>query len=147
VFDFLGRTNSFSCEIRDGKASLGDKVLPVAPGTPDGAGVAFVRPHDIVLSAPESPEPTADALLPGTAIVRFISALGQRAAVELLYNRKMVEAETSRDKLAELGLAVGDRCTISLRLPRIYPKAEAEKHTSTERPQPALRFRRRNRAA
>ena len=35
-------------------------------------------------------------MLPGTAIVRFISALGQRAAVELLYERKLIEAESSR---------------------------------------------------
>jgi sulfate transport system ATP-binding protein len=74
IFDFLGRTNSFECVIEHGKARLGDKELPVEADIPDGRGVAFVRPHDIVLSPPNDPEPTQDARLLGTAILRFISA-------------------------------------------------------------------------
>jgi sulfate transport system ATP-binding protein len=148
VFDFLGRTNSFDCMIESGHVRLGDKVLAVEPGTPDGPAVAFVRPHDIVLLPAARPQPTEDAMLPGTAVVRFISALGQRAAVELLYERKLVQVESSREKLAELGLHVGDRCTISLRLPRIYAKAHAERSAGAERPQRLrLRVRRRSRAA
>jgi len=148
VFDFLGRTNSFACEIGNGQVRLGDKVLDVEPGTPDGPAVAFVRPHDIVLSSAVSPQPNGDAMLPGTAVIRFISALGQRAAVELLYERKLIEAESSRDRLNELGLHVGSRCTISLRLPRIYSKADADKTAGTEGGQrPRLRTRRRQRAA
>ena len=145
VFDFLGRTNEFNCVIENGKVQLGDKVIPAEPGTPDGPGVAFVRPHDIVLSTATNLEDSEDAMLPGTAVVRFISALGQRAAVELLYERKLIEAETSREKLDELDLHVGDRCTISLRLPRIYPRAEGQQ-TSAERPLRG-RLRRRRRAA
>ena len=148
VFDFLGRTNSFACEIGNGQVRLGDKVLDVEPGTPDGPAVAFVRPHDIVLSSAVSPQPNGDAMLPGTAVIRFISALGQRAAVELLYERKLIEAESSRDRLNEIGLHVGSRCTISLRLPRIYSKADADKTAGTEGGQrPRLRTRRRQRAA
>jgi sulfate transport system ATP-binding protein len=149
VFDFLGRTNAFHCEIADGETRLGDKVLPVEPGIPDGPGVAFVRPHDIILSTAERPEPSEDAMLPGTAIVRFVSALGQRATVELLYDRKLIEAESSREKLDELGLGVGDKCTISLRLPRIYPRAEAERQANMPdaSQRPKLRLRRRVRAA
>jgi sulfate transport system ATP-binding protein len=129
IFDFLGRTNSFDCVIEHGKARLGDKELVVEAGVPDGRGVAFVRPHDIVLSAPEDPEPTQDAKLPGTAMVRFISARGQRAVVELLYERRLIEAETTRESLKELGISIGDKCTVSLRLPRIYARQEAEKQT------------------
>jgi sulfate/thiosulfate transport system ATP-binding protein len=148
VFDFLGRTNSFNCVIENGRVRLGDKVLAVEPGTPDGPAVAFVRPHDIVLSRADQPERTPDAMLPGTAMVRFISALGQRAAVELLYERKLIEAETTREKLNELGLERGDHCTISLRLPRIYSKADADRSAGSDRSQRAhLRFRRRQRAA
>ena len=148
VFDFLGRTNAFPCIIEKGQAALGDKVLPVEGGIPDGPGIAFVRPHDVVLSKADHPEPTDDAMLSGTAIVRFISALGQRASVELLYDRKLIEAETSREKLSELNLGAGDRCTISLRLPRIYPRAEAEKQAGVERAQrEKFRFRRRRNRA
>jgi hypothetical protein len=68
--------------------------------------------------------------------------------VELLYERKLVQVESSREKVAELGLHVGDRCTISLRLPRIYAKAHAERSAGAERPQRLrLRVRRRSRAA
>jgi sulfate transport system ATP-binding protein len=129
VFDFLGRTNSFDCKIEDGKAELGDKHLPVAPGTRDGAGVAFVRPNDIVLLPLKRRGKTEDAKLPEEASVRFISALGQRANIELLYNKKLVQAETTRTELEELGLKVGAKCLISLRLPRIYAKREAERQT------------------
>jgi len=125
ILDFLGRTNAFPCTIEQGRTKLGDKVLPVDPGTADGPGVAFVRPHDVVLGAANQ----ADAILPGAAIVRFISTLGHRVAVELLYERKLIEAEISREKLAELGLGVGDKCPISLRLPRIYLREEAERDT------------------
>jgi len=148
VFDFLGRTNKFRCVIENGQVRLGDKVLLVEPGMPDGPATAFVRPHDIVLSRAVNPEHSANAMLAGTAVVRFISALGQRAAVELLYERKLIEAESSREKLAELGLQVGDRCTISLRLPRIYSKTQAEQTSGEEHAhRPRLRARRRHRAA
>jgi sulfate transport system ATP-binding protein len=147
IFDFLGHTNSFDCEIRLGKARLGDKELKVEPGIPDGPGVAFVRPHDIVLSPPNDPEPTQDAKLPDTAIMRFVSARGQRAAVELLYEKRLIEAEVSREGLNELRLSVGDKCTISLRLPRIYAKRDAEKQTGIgERAAPRPRFRKRLRS-
>ena len=91
---------------------------------------------------------TDDARLEKPAVVRFISALGQRAAVELLYERKLIEAETSREKLTELGLHVGDRCSISLRLPRIYAKADADRTKGAEGQRGMrLRVRRRPRAA
>jgi sulfate transport system ATP-binding protein len=148
VFEFLGRTNKFACTVENGQARLGDKVLPVEPGLPDGPATAYVRPHDIVLSRPVNPEPSRYAMLPGTAAVRFISALGQRAAIELLYERKLIEVESSREKLAELGLQVGDRCTVSLRLPRIYPKGEADQAAGAERVERrSLRMRRRYDAA
>ena len=147
IFDFLGHTNSFDCLIHYGKARLGDKELAVEPGIPDGRGVAFVRPHDIVLSPPNDLEPTQDAKLPGAAITRFVSARGQWAAVELLYEKRLIEAETSRERLNELGLSIGDKCTISLRLPRIYAKREAEKQTGIgDRAAARPRFRRRQRA-
>ena len=147
VFDFLGRTNAFNCTIENGHVRLGDKMLAVEPGTPDGPAEAFVRPHDIVLARAANPERSDDAMLPGTAVVRFISALGQRALVELLYERKLIEAESSREKLAELGLQVGDRCSISLRLPRFYSKVETETGGAERAQRPRLRVRRRPRAA
>ena len=103
--------------------------------------------HDVVLSPPNDPEPTQDAKLPGTAIMRFVSARGHRTAVELIYEKRLIEAETSRESLNELGLSIGDKCTISLRLPRVYAKREAEKQTGiAERAAARRRFRKRQRA-
>src|SRR4029453_11268523 len=65
VFDFLGRTNAFDCVIEHGKAKLGDKQIPVERGIPDGPGVAFVRPHDIVLARADAVARSRDARLPG----------------------------------------------------------------------------------
>jgi sulfate transport system ATP-binding protein len=145
IFDFLGRTNAFACMLESGRTKLGDKVLPVDPGTADGPGVAFVRPHDVVLG----PANQADAMLPGAAIVRFVSALGHEVVVELLYDRKLVEAKISREKLVELDLKVGDKCTISLRLPRVFSREQAERDTKViDRPgKQRLRLRRRDRKA
>jgi sulfate/thiosulfate transport system ATP-binding protein len=144
VFDFLGRTTAFDCTIVGGKAKLGNKEIRVEAGVPEGPGVAFVRPHDILLMPAERPERIDAPVLPGTAIVRFISALGQRAAVELLYERKLIEAESSREKLTELGLTVGSRCTIGLRLPRIYAKIQVERQANADGSRrPRLRLRRR----
>jgi sulfate transport system ATP-binding protein len=130
VFDFLGRTNAFDCTIREGKAQLGNTELPVEPGVPDGPGVAFVRPHDIVLSRPDDTVNGPDARLPGTALVRFMFALGRRVTIELLYEKRMIEAEITRETLEELGLRVRDKCAVRLRLPRIYAKREAERQTA-----------------
>jgi sulfate transport system ATP-binding protein len=148
IFDFLGRTNTFPCEIENGKSRLGDKLIGVEPGTPDGPAVAYVRPHDIVLSRSAVSDGPGAALLPGEATVRFVSALGQRASVELLYEGRLIQAETTREKLGLLGLNVGDRCTISLRQPSIYPRSEAEKSARAEGAHSArIRFRRAGRMA
>ena len=146
VFDFLGRTNSFDCVVRGGKAYLGDYQLALDSAVRDGPAAAFVRPHDVVLDRAFIPPPSTDAALAGTGTVRFISALGQRATVELLYGRKLIEVQSSRDRLDELGLRVGDRCTIRLRLPCIYAKADAEQGAPSEA-SPRLRLRSRGRAA
>jgi sulfate transport system ATP-binding protein len=146
VFDFLGRTNAFACVINDGMAQLGDKQLPTEPGTPDGPGIAFVRPHDIVLSSPDDGEAGADARLSGSAILRFMSALGQRVSVELIYDKQLVEAELTREKADAMQLQVGNRYALSLRLPRIYARHEADQKTiansdATKRPRLRRRFR------
>jgi sulfate transport system ATP-binding protein len=125
VFDFLGRTNAFACEVKNGKAKLGDKSFPVED-VPDGNAVAFVRPHDIVLAATASEGPSDDALLPGAAIVRFVSSLGPRASVELLHEKHLIEAVISRETMQELGLEVGSKCRIRLRLPTIFAKTEVD---------------------
>jgi sulfate/thiosulfate transport system ATP-binding protein len=129
VFDFLGHTNSFDCVARGGKAYLGDNHFPLDDTIADGPAVIFVRPHDIILWPGDRPAPSKDVRLPGTALVRFISALGQRAIIELVYEKRFIEAEMTREALQELALRTGSKCKISLRHPRVYSRREAEEQT------------------
>jgi sulfate/thiosulfate transport system ATP-binding protein len=145
VFDFLGHTNSFDCVVRDGKAYLGENQLALDEIIRDGPAVAFVRPHDIIVSPTDAPVATGVGL-PGTARVRFISALGQRAISELVYDKRLIEAEMTPQTLQELRLQVGSKCIIRLRNPRVYPRQQAEEQTrvaerAAARPRKRRRFR------
>jgi sulfate transport system ATP-binding protein len=137
VFDFLDRTNSFDCVIADGKARLGGKLIAAGREVPDGPGVVFVRPHDILLAPPRNAARGEAVQLPGKASIRFISTLGQRATVELQYEDRLVEAEIDRDRLRELELAIGNGCVLYLRQPRIYSKRDAETQTGIAKRAPA----------
>jgi sulfate/thiosulfate transport system ATP-binding protein len=129
VFDFLGHTNAFDCVVRDGKAYVGENQLQLDEVIRDGPAVAFVRPHDVLLARPDKRASLLGVRLPGTALVRFISALGQRAIAELVYEKRLIEAEMTRQTLQELGLKNGSKCAIGLRHARVYARQEAEKQT------------------
>jgi sulfate transport system ATP-binding protein len=134
VYDFLGPANAFDCQVEDGYARVGNKLLPIGNKMPDGAAVAFVRPHDVVLSKPGAAPASQDAILPGVAMVRLVSALGPTASVELSYEGRLVEAEIGRDKLKELNLKVGSQCAIQLRLPWVFPKNTGADQRTERRP-------------
>jgi sulfate transport system ATP-binding protein len=52
VASFVGSINVLRGEVKDGRAALGSLAVHAPPGTGDGASVrAFVRPHDIELTA------------------------------------------------------------------------------------------------
>jgi sulfate transport system ATP-binding protein len=123
VYDFLGRTNAFSCVIQGGRAQIGDKAFPV-DGLPDGPAVAFVRPHDVLLRSPEDAEPSPDATLPGAASVRVVTVLGPKAWVEVALGQQVIAAEIGRDALKELRLAAGSKCNVQLRLPCFFSRAD-----------------------
>ena len=121
VYDFLGRTNAFDCVVENGEARLGDKAFAV-DGLPDGPAIAFVRPHDVVLRAPEDTELSEDATLPDAAAVRLVTVLGPKAWVELSHKGQVIAAEIGRELLEELRLKAGSRCTVQLRLPCFFAK-------------------------
>lgn len=136
VFNFLGQTNTFECEIENNTAKFGGHLIDIKNHVPDGRGVAFVRTHNVSLW----PENTTEAedkgvmLLPGIAVVRFISALGPWASVDLLYEQSVVEAEISRDRLKELQLKNGSKCRIGIRYPSIFAKHQVEAQPTTTAP-------------
>ena len=115
VYQFLGNVNSLDCHIRDGVAQIGSLTLPASAyaGVQEAAGMAFVRPHDLLLSKPGD---GAGAL----AEVRHVSILGPLVRVELLLSGQVLEAELSRQRHTELGLAVGQQVLVWPRQARFF---------------------------
>jgi sulfate/thiosulfate transport system ATP-binding protein len=126
VYEFLGAANRFECEISGGEAIIGDKRFPMEGGARDGPAVAYVRPHDILIWPMGSVPRSADATVSKPARICFISALGAKAAVELVYEGRLIEAEIPRDVLDESALTVGSRCAMQLRLPCVFPSSERQ---------------------
>jgi hypothetical protein len=61
-------------------------------------------------AAPTTVRGPTTRVLPGEATVRFVSALGAKAWVELSYEGRLVEAEITRENLAKLEISRGKRC-------------------------------------
>ena len=122
VYDFLGEANAFDCKVRDGSAWIGEELLCESPGVPDGPAVAYVRPHDMVLHRADAPPSGDEKVLPGEAMVRFVSALGSKALVTLAYRNNLIEAEIARETLEELAISLGNRCLIQPRSMCVFPR-------------------------
>jgi len=122
VYDFLGEANAFDCEVRDGNAWIGKELLCESPDVPDGPAVAYVRPHDMVLHRADAPPSGDEKVLPGEAMVRFVSALGSKALVTLSYRNNLIEAEIARETLEELAISLGNRCLIQPRSMCVFPR-------------------------
>jgi sulfate transport system ATP-binding protein len=115
VFQFLGNINALPCRIQSGSAEIGSLILPAPAygGVQDAAGIAFVRPHDILLQRPGEGQGAA-------AEIRHVSILGPIVRIELSFEGITLEAETSRQRHAELALAVGQSILIWPRQARFF---------------------------
>ena len=91
VYEFLGNANRLPCRIQGGRALLGETIFTEAPGLADGQGVAFVRPHDIEVTA-------AHTNLSIAATVTQVLVAGAVAKFELTLNSDpgMIEVELPR---------------------------------------------------
>jgi sulfate transport system ATP-binding protein len=115
VYHFLGNVNALTCNIRDGQAEIGPLSLPAPAyaGVNDASGVAFVRPHDLLLSRPGE---GGGAL----AEVRHITVLGPTVRVELALGDQLIEAETTRQRHSELQLKPGQQVLVWPRQARFF---------------------------
>jgi sulfate transport system ATP-binding protein len=116
VYQFLGNVNTLPCKIRQGQARIGTLVLP-APAYSSAAnadGLAFVRPHDLLLS------PAGEDGEGALAEVRHVTVLGPIVRVELALGDAIIEAETTRQRYAELGLVAGQRVRLWPRQARFF---------------------------
>jgi len=115
VYQFLGNVNSLDGSLKDGRVEIGGLSLPFAGAGGNGPGQAFVRPHDFLLHAPEE----------GTGVpakVLHVTVLGPVVRVELAIGDQLLEAETTRQRHAELQLAPGQTVHIWPRQARFFLK-------------------------
>jgi sulfate transport system ATP-binding protein len=120
VASFVGAMNVLSGAVKDGQAELGTQGmlnLRAPPGAGDGASVrAFVRPHDVELSSAQGESPAV-----ATAQIQRMSRVGFMIKLELLLpDGQPLSVELTKDRVAELGLAEGDRVFVNLREARIF---------------------------
>jgi sulfate transport system ATP-binding protein len=114
VSEFLGFANRLPCRVADGLARIGAFSLPSELGQYDGEAVAFVRPHEIGLAKLNGHNAGAGAKIDS------IIALGPTARVDLAYDGQLLEALIDREQLAELELAVGQPCAITITRAHIF---------------------------
>jgi sulfate transport system ATP-binding protein len=128
VASFVGSINVLHGEVKDGQANLGVMAVHAPPGTDNGRSVrAFVRPHDVELSAPSAAPRAHDEEAPSegpslaTAQIERMSRVGWMVKVELrLSDGQPLSVELTKDRVAELGFAEGDRVLVNLRDAKVF---------------------------
>ena len=100
-----------------GRAALGSLHVSAPSEAGEGKSVrAFVRPHDVELSATQGAGPAI-----ASAEIRRMSRVGFMIKLELvLSDGQPLSVELTKDRVAELGLAERDRVFVNLREARIF---------------------------
>jgi sulfate transport system ATP-binding protein len=123
VNEFLGKVNSLSAHVNDGRVHVGgiDLLAPLDLHDRRSSAVAYVRPHNIHLTRLKNGVPSIEVK------VRYIHAAGPIARVELerLDTGEELEAELPRREEQALALSVGDTAFASLRDARVFPVGHA----------------------
>jgi sulfate transport system ATP-binding protein len=116
--------------VKDGRAALGSLAFHAPPGTGNGASVrAFVRPHDVELTSPPSTPPAESEAVIGespqpsvaTALIERMARIGWMVKMELrMADGQALSVEITKDRVAELGLAEGDRVLVNLKDAKVF---------------------------
>jgi len=113
VSEFLGFANRLPCHVENGVARLRGFALTTELDDYVGEAVAYVRPHEIGLSRANGHDvarATIDSIVP----------LGPTARVDLAYGEERLEVLVDRERLAELGLVVGDPCAVTITRAHVF---------------------------
>jgi len=114
VYRFLGNVNAIPCQLRGGKPRIDGLDLSCEePDGRSGAGVVFIRPHDVAL------DPARNG---GTqAVVRHVSVLGAGVRVEVvLAGGTVLDVETTREERDRLGLRAGSGVSVAARSAKVF---------------------------
>jgi sulfate transport system ATP-binding protein len=116
VYEFMGNVNRFDCRIQEGQARVGPLVVaaPEFLSARDLPGLAYVRPHDITLRAPDEPG------LP--AIIRHVFTAGPGIRVELQRRdtKTQIEADLPHDASRQLLLTPGTEVSLTFSGARVF---------------------------
>ena len=116
VYEFMGNVNRFDCRIQEGQAKIGPLLVaaPEFSTASDLPGLAYVRPHDITLRAPDEPG------LP--AVIRHVFTAGPGIRVELQRRdtKTQIEADLSHDASRQLLLTPGTEVSLTFSGARIF---------------------------
>ncbi|MDB6149739.1 MAG: sulfate transporter, ATPase subunit [Chthoniobacter sp.] len=115
VHEFLGKSNTLSLAVADGRASVGNFNI-IAPLTNDPLA-AYVRPHHVDLFRVRNGTPVIPVR------VKHVNAAGAVARLELIRtdNGEAFSAEIPREQHAELGLVAGDEAFAKVNRVKIFP--------------------------
>ena len=116
VYEFMGNVNRFDCRIQEGHAKVGPLLVaaPEFPAARDLPGLAYVRPHDITLRAPDEPG------LP--AVIRHVFTAGPGIRVELQRRdtKTAIEANLTHDASRQLLLTPGTEVSLTFSGARVF---------------------------
>ena len=116
VYEFMGNVNRFDCRIQEGQAKVGPLLVaaPEFPSAHDLPGLAYVRPHDITLRAPD------EVGLP--AIIRHVFTAGPGIRVELQRRdtKTAIEANLTHDASKLLLLTPGTEVSLTFSGARVF---------------------------
>ena len=122
VAGFVGATNVLRGEVRGGKAAMGSLRVEAPPGDHEGRAVkAIVRPHDVELSGRLDDPPAGPSSGFATGRIQRMSRVGYMVKVQLeLADGQPLTVELTKERVAELGVVLGDVVHVNLREAKIF---------------------------
>jgi len=118
VYGFLGNVNLFHGRVHEGVLASGDVQFkaPQHQAVRDGAGIGYVRPHDLDV---ERYTPGAEGVV---AKLRRAHAIGPLAQLDLerADNQQLIEAVMPNERFASLGLKEGETLVVRPRRIEVF---------------------------
>jgi sulfate transport system ATP-binding protein len=121
VYGFLGNVNLFHGRVHEGVLASGDVTFnaPQYAGVRDGAGIGYVRPHDLDVERYTPGEGDKGGVV---AKLRRAHAIGPLAQLDLerADNAQLIEAVLPNERFASLGLKEGETLVVRPRRIEVF---------------------------
>jgi sulfate transport system ATP-binding protein len=118
VMDFLGNVNVFQMRVQEGRASLGEFMLPVPeyPHAESRDASVYVRPHELDIDRVHANGTSLEAR------VVHVNPAGPVVKVRLIADQfdLVVNVDVTQERYAELGIKPGELVYVSPRKARVF---------------------------